>query len=60
MAPELELITSTHDKQTQGGSSDQDCMLLHHHSQISSALFLDNPVVLSLFISFILASSALK
>lgn len=40
MAPELELITSTHDKETQGGSSDQDCMLLHHHAQISSALFL--------------------
>lgn len=60
MAPELELITSKQDKETQGGSSDQDCMLLQHHSQINSALFLDNPVVLSFFISFISASSAFK
>ena len=60
MAPELEWITSKHDRETQGSSSDQGCMLLHHHSQVSSALFLDNPVVPSLFISFILASSAFK
>ena len=60
MAPELELITSKQDKETQGSPSDQDCMLLHHHSQINSALFLHTPVVLSSFISFILASSAFK